>query len=99
MRRDERELLKLPSLFPPPGSPTQDKPVGFVWVCLTSLAVRALFGALFIALFVALLLGYLGHVDRGSQRSIKYLMVYQTHVRDTRTTMPKMPGHAQKQVF
>ena len=35
----------------------------------------------------------------GSQRSIKYLIVYQTHVRDTRTTLPKMPGHAQKQVF
>ena len=42
----EGELLKLPSLFPPLGYSTQDKPAGFVWVCLTSLAVRALFGAL-----------------------------------------------------
>ena len=49
----EGELLKLPSLFPPPRLFYTNKPVGFVWVCLTSLAVRALFGALFVALFVA----------------------------------------------
>ena len=46
MRRGEGELLRLPSLFPPPKLFYTNKPVGFVWVCLTSLAVRALFGAL-----------------------------------------------------
>ena len=69
MRRGEGELLRLPSLFPPPKLFYTNKPVGFVWVCLTSLAVRALFGALFVALFVALLLRYFGRFIKGEHEA------------------------------
>ena len=64
MRRGEGELLRLPSLFPPPQAILHKQAS---WVCLglSHLTCCSCFiWRPFIALFVALLLGYLGHVDR-----------------------------------